>query len=112
MVPKCHRVPSHTSSILLALRIVRENAAARMTGPNAMPQDYYRPSDKQKKFKWKPGTRSLREIWFYQKSTALLLRRLPFLHLIGQVTQDFKTGLCFTADAAYTLQYAIKDYLV
>ena len=102
----------HTGPIPPALRIARENAAARMTDLNAMPQGYYHPSDKQKKFKWKPGTRSLREIWFYQKSTALLLRHLPFLHLIGEVTQDFKTGLHFTADAAYTLQCASEDYLV
>ena len=60
--PKRCRVSSCTGHIPSALRICRENAAARMTGPNAMPQDYYRPSDKQKKFKWKPGTRSLREI--------------------------------------------------
>ena len=45
-----------------ALRIARKNAATRMTGASAMPQGYYHPSDKQKKFRWKPGTRSLREI--------------------------------------------------
>ena len=111
MVPKHHWMPSRTGPIPPALRIARENAAARMTGPNAMPQGYYHPSDKQKKFKWEPGTRSLREIWFYQKSTALLLRHLPFLHLIGEVAQDFKTGLRFTANAAYTFQCASKDYL-
>ena len=112
MVPKCRRVPSHTGPIPSALRIARENAAARMTGLNATPQGYYHPSDKQKKFKWKPRTRSLREIRFYQKSTDLLLRHLPFLRLIGEVAQDFKTGLHFTADTAYTLQCATKDYLV
>ena len=111
-VPKCHLVPSRTGHIPPALRIARENASARMMGLNATPQGYYHPSDKQKKFKWKPGTRSLREIQFYQKSTALLLRHLPFLRLIGKVAQDFKTGLYFTAEAAYTLQYASKDYLV
>ena len=112
MAPKLCWVLSHTGSIPPALRIARENAAARITGSNAMPQGYYHPLDKQKKFKWKPRARSLREIWFYQKSTAQLLRRLPFLRLIGEVTQDFKTGLRFTADAAYTLQCASKDYLV
>ena len=106
MVPRRHRVPAHAGHIPLALRITRENATARMMGPNATPQGYYHPSDKQKKFKWKPGTRSLREIWFYQKSTALLLRHLPFLHLIREVAQDFKTDLHFTAEAAYTLQCA------
>ena len=102
----------HAGHVPPALRIATENAAARMTGANATPQGYYHPLDKQKKFKWKPGTRSLREIRFYQKSTALLLRCLPFLRLIGEVTQDFRTGLHFTAEAAYTLQCASEDYLV
>ena len=63
-----------TGKIPPALRIARENATTRMTGANATPQGYYHASNKQKEFKWKPGTRSLREIRFYQKSTALLLR--------------------------------------
>ena len=110
--PRCCRVLFHAGHIPPALRIARENATARMTGPSATPQGYYHPSDKQKKFKWKPGTRSWREIWFYQKSTALLLRCLPFLCLIGEVTQDVKTDLHFTAEAAYILQFASEDYLV
>ena len=65
-----------------ALRVAKENANARMTRANATPQGYYKPSEKQKKFKWKPGTRALREIRFYQRSTALLLQRIPFLRLI------------------------------
>ena len=87
------RARPHTGKIPPALRIARENAAARMTGANATPQGYYRASGKQKEFKWKLGTRSLREIRFYQISTALLLRRVPFLHLIQEVAQDFKTDL-------------------
>ena len=56
--PRHHQVPSHANHIPPALRIARENATARMMGPNATPQGYYHPSEKQKKFKWKPGTRS------------------------------------------------------
>ena len=56
--PRSYQVPSHAGHIPPALRITRENAAARMMGPNATTQGYYPPSDKQKKFKWKPGTRS------------------------------------------------------
>ena len=95
-----------------ALRVAKENANARMTGANATPQGYYKPLEKQKGFKWRPGTRALQEIRFYQKSTALLLRRIPFLCLIREVTQDFKTDLRFTADATYTLQCTSEDYLV
>ena len=106
------RARANTKKMPPALRVAKENANARMTGANATPQGYYKPSEKQKKFKWKPGTRALREIRFYQKSTALLLRRIPFLRLIWEVAQDFKTDLRFTADATYTLQCASEDYLV
>ena len=64
------------------LRIAQENTTCRMMGSNATPQGYYKVSEKHKQFKWKPGMRSLWEIWFYQKSTTLLLRQLPFLQLI------------------------------
>ena len=106
------RAPVNTKKVPPALRVTKENANARMTKANATPQGYYKLSEKQKKFKWKPGTRALREIRFYQKSTALLLRRIPFLCLIREVAQDFKTDLRFTADATYTLQCASEDYLV
>ena len=106
------RAPANTKKVPPALRVAKENANAKMTGVNATPQGCYKPSEKQKKFKWKPGTRALREIRFYQKSTALLLRRIPFLRLIREVAQDFKMDLRFTADATYTLQCASEDYLV
>ena len=106
------QAPANMKKMPPALRVAKENANARMTGPNATPQGYYKPSEKQKKFKWKPGTRALWEIRFYQKSTALLLRRIPFLCLIWEAAQDFKTDLRFTADATYTLQCTSEDYLV
>ena len=106
------QAPANTKKVPPALRVAKENANARMTGANATPQGYYKPSEKQKKFKWKPGTRVLQEIRFYQKSTALLLQRIPFLCLIREVAQNFKMDLRFTADATYTLQCASEDYLV
>ena len=110
--PIRRRVGCSTGAMPPALCIAYKNAACRMTGANATPQGYYRVSNKQKQFKWKPGTHSLCKIQFYQKFTALLLRRLPFLRLIREVTQDLKTDLCFTAESAYTLQSAAEDYLV
>ena len=105
------QTPVNPKKVPPALRVAKENANARMTEANATPQGYYKPLEKQKKFKWKPGTRALREIRFYQKSMALLLQCIPFLHLIREVAQDFKMDLRFTADATYTLQCASEDYL-
>ena len=104
-------VGPRTRKIPPALCIAWENAALRMTGPNATPQGYYQNSKEQKKFKWRPGTRALREIRFYQKSTMLLLRRIPFMRLIQEISQDFKTNLRYTAEAVYTIQSVAKAYL-
>ena len=37
MAPRCRQVPSHAVHIPPALRITREDATARITGPNATP---------------------------------------------------------------------------
>ena len=103
------RVGPRTRKIPPALCIAQENAALRMTGPNATPQGYYQHSKEQKK--WKPGTRALREIRFYQKSTMLLLCRIRFMRLIQEISQDFKTDLWYTAEAVYTIQSAAEAYL-
>ena len=71
---QCCWVGPCTGKILPTLHIARENAALHSTGPNTTPQGYYQNSMEQKKLKWKAGTKVLREIRFYQKSTMLLLR--------------------------------------
>ena len=63
-----------------------------------------------KKF-W-PGTTALKEIRHFQKSTCLLIRRLPFQRLVREIAQDFKTDLRFQAAALRALQEAAEAYLV
>ena len=46
--PRHRRAPANPKWIPPALRIARENANTRMTGANATPQGYYKPSDTQK----------------------------------------------------------------
>jgi histone H3 len=43
-----------------------------------------------KPHRFKPGTVALREIRKYQKSTDLLIRKLPFQRLVREIAQDFK----------------------
>ena len=57
----------------------------------------------------RPGTVALREIRRYQKSTELLIRRLPFQRLVREIAQGFKTDLRFQSSAVAALQEA---YLV
>ena len=56
-----------------------------------------------KKMRWRPGTVALREIKRYQKSTALLLRKLPFQRLVREVAHDFNSELRFQASALIAL---------
>ncbi|CAG2224093.1 H3 [Mytilus edulis] len=60
----------------------------------------------------KPGTVALREIRRYQKSTELLIRKLPFQRLVREIAQDFKTDLRFQSSAVMALQEASEAYLV
>ena len=46
-----------------------------------------------RKIHYKAGTVALREIRRYQKSTELLIRKLPFQRLVREIAQDFKTDL-------------------
>ena len=48
-----------------------------------------------KPHRFRPGTVALREIRKYQKSTELLIRKLPFQRLVREIAQDFKTDLRF-----------------
>ncbi|RXM36751.1 Histone H2A [Acipenser ruthenus] len=59
---------------------------------------------------YRPGTVALREIRRYQKSTELLIRKLPFQRLVREIAQDFKTDLRFQSSMA--LQEASEAYLV
>ena len=43
--------------------------------------------------RFRPGTTALKEIRHFQKSTALLIRRLPFQRLVREIAQDFKIDL-------------------
>lgn len=65
-----------------------------------------------KPHRYRPGTVALREIRRYQKSTELLIRKLPFQRLVREIAQDFKTDLRFQGSAVLALQEAAEAYLV
>ena len=52
-----------------------------------------------KPHRYRPGTVALREIRRFQKSTELLIRKLPFQRLVREIAQDFKTDLRFQSQA-------------
>ena len=65
-----------------------------------------------KPHRYRPGTVALREIRRYQKSSDLLLRKLPFQRLVREIAQDFKNDLRFQSTAITALQEASEAYLV
>uniref|UniRef100_UPI00398F69B4 histone H3-like n=1 Tax=Pristiophorus japonicus TaxID=55135 RepID=UPI00398F69B4 len=65
-----------------------------------------------KPHRYRPGTVALREIRRYQKSTELLICKLPFQRLVREIAQDVKTNLRFQSSAVMALQEASEAYLV
>lgn len=78
--------------------------AARVSAPKA--------GGIKKPHRYRPGTVALREIRRYQKSTELLIRKLPFSRLLREIAQDFKTDLRFTSSAMLALQEASEALIV
>ncbi|TFY77827.1 hypothetical protein EWM64_g6188 [Hericium alpestre] len=81
-------------------------SAARKTATGAATGGVKKPH------RFRPGTVALREIRRYQKSTELLIRKLPFQRLVREIAQDFKTDLRFQSSAVMALQEAAEAYLV
>ena len=72
-----------------------------------------------KRYRYRPGTVALKQIRQYQKSTELLIRKLPFQRLVREIAcdQDVITSpLCgkvrFQSAAIMALQEASEAYLV
>lgn len=64
-----------------------------------------------KPFRYRPGTVALREIRKYQKSTELLIRKLPFQRLVRELMHDIGDYRIQSA-AVLALQEAAEAYLV
>lgn len=65
-----------------------------------------------KPHRYRPGTVALREIRKYQKSTDLLLRKLPFQRLAREIAQSIRGDLRFQATALAASQEASEAFLV
>ena len=64
--------------------------------------------------RFRPGQRALKEIRHYQRSTELLIRRLPFARLVKEVQESVTTGgklYRWQANAILALQEAAEAHL-
>jgi histone H3 len=66
-----------------------------------------------KPHRYRPGTVALREIRKYQKSTELLIRKLPFQRLVREIAKEVVgEEMRFQSTAILALQEALEAYLV
>jgi len=77
--------------------------AVRMSAPS---------SGVKKPRRFRPGTLALREIRRYQKSTELLIRKMPFQRLLREVAGTIRNDLRFQSTALLAMQEAAEAYLV
>ena len=85
-------------------KTIHFNAPARKTTPIEM--NIKRPR------RYRPGTIALREIRKFQKSTDLLIRKLPFQKLVREIATQYKSNLRFQTQAILALQEAAEAYIV
>lgn len=67
---------------------------------------------KEKKFRFRPGTRAIMEIKKYQKGTDLLIRKGPFQRLVREISDEMHLGLRFQSNALLALQEASEAYMI
>jgi histone H3 len=65
-----------------------------------------------KPHRYRPGTVALREIRRYQKSTELLIRKLPFQRLVRELIQDVRGDLRFQPASLLAAHEASEAYIV
>jgi histone H3 len=92
-------------------KTLRKSSVSAMKGSRVCRKDKLSGGIK-KPHRFRPGTVALREIRKYQKSTDLLLRKLPFQRLVREISEDYKPDLRFQSSALLAIQEASEAYLV
>ena len=95
-----------------ARKIVGGKAPRKQLATKAAKKSMPAMASAKKPHRFRPGTVALREIRRYQKTTELLIRKMPFQRLIREIAQDFKTDLRFQSSSVMALQEASEAYLV
>ena len=65
-----------------------------------------------RKLRYGPGTVALQQIRRYQKTTDLLIRKLPFYRLVKEILQSFGMNYRMTPGTVNALQEPAEAYLV
>lgn len=98
----------HTGRKSLAGKAPRKHLAAKAARKTAAAAGGIKNATR----RFRPGLNALREIRKYQRSTELLIRKLPFQRLVRELAQEHVADLRFQAQAVTALQEAAEAYLV
>jgi len=114
--PAGNKVPKKMLATKAAKKVPKQALAAKAAKKQVSPTGRGRSAGAtggvKKPHRFRPGTVALREIRRYQKSTELLLRKLPFQRLVREIAQDIKHELRFQSSAVLALQEASEAYLI
>ncbi len=97
----------HTARKNTGGKAPRKHIAQKQAKKSATPS-----GNVKKAHRFRPGTVALREIRRYQKSTELLIRKLPFQRLVREIAAEFKSDLRFQSSAVLALQEAAEAFMV
>jgi histone H3 len=88
------------------------DAPKKQRKPKVKQQKLNKDGTPRKTHRFRPGTQALRAIRKLQRSTDLLVPKLPFQRLVREIAQEMKTELRFQGMAILALQEAAEAYLV
>jgi len=95
---------------------IKSKATTATPRSNQKPQQASAASSARKHHRYRPGTRALMEIRKYQKTTNMLIPRLPFARLVREVAVQMcgasMPDIRFQSTALQALQEAAEMYLV
>uniref|UniRef100_A0A6U0BLR7 Core Histone H2A/H2B/H3 domain-containing protein n=1 Tax=Ostreococcus mediterraneus TaxID=1486918 RepID=A0A6U0BLR7_9CHLO len=90
-------------------RFKASNPKRRLSGADQVPHGEV----ERKKRRYRPGTLALKEIRRFQKTTDLLIRKMPFARLVREISNELSPEpLRYTAESLLALQEATEDFLV
>ena len=78
-----------------------------------MPKKQTMDTDTGRRHRYRPGTRALMEIWYYQKRVGLLCSKLAFARVIREVAHELHHGdIRFQVSAISAIQEESEAYLI
>jgi len=108
-IPPSRRSKNKKKNTIVRGGRILPTAKKNRTGPQPRQT---RPAVSSTRRRFKPGMRALKEIRHYQKTTDLLIRKLPFQRLVREIATQFKEDLRWQSSAIAALQESAESYLV